>query len=264
MIDDYLDGALTPSLHQQMEEALASDRSLGQEVAAQRELRARLEAMRLRKTIQKHLKARYSGWNLFIASGMAASILLVAGLFWWNSTEKGSPDKGGLPLAPLERTDEPANGNDRSLPTDSPTTSPQATLELERISPSIPAAASPAAASITNRKKLLAETIADLEIADFTIMGQGDMPRGSMATALLQGAQSLQRGELEMASNRLLEIPEDAPQLFRDEADWLLALAWMSQGQTKGDTLLASIASKADHAHRFNALRLKIQLEGDQ
>lgn len=257
LIEDYLDGDLPQSTRSQMEEAMATDRELLAAVEAQRELRARLEGMRLRRKVNRHMTDTRGGWHGILGVGIAATVLLLAGLLWWNLPENGSPDPA-LPSPPSLPTDPSLPARiDEPLTTDSVLEQPRASAPSDTPTKN----ASPLNTPTTDRSLALSEAIAALDAAEYRIMSKGNAPMDTLEGIIRRSVLALQRGDLQLAEKTLLKMPANAPELFLEEAEWLLALTWLSQGKAKGVSLLSTISSQADHAYRISALQLEQVLD---
>lgn len=242
---------------------MASDQTLRSEVEALREIRDRLEGMRLRKKIRQHLNEPGNDWKTMMGIGIAATFLLIAGLLWWNQPNPALEGDGSLPRQSPKQANEPPLPHDRTVPTGPGLEHPRASLpptEAETIENTSPSSGSDEV-SPTNRTDLLRRTIASLDIDEYRIMSRAATDWESIIVVINQAALFLRQGQPALAEEQLKLIPADASEMLREESEWLLALTWMTQGKGKGDSLMTSIASKPDHAYRLQALQLKVLLD---
>lgn len=252
-IEDYLNGELSGDALGAFELALQNDPELRQAVGRHRDMIGRLRALRLRETVKKNLVAPNAGGatvvsiNRRLLAAAAAIVLLTAATYFWFAKTPQPPAIADQPISPV----------------DSP-----ALQEKPRVAeqPAPPDTAQPprtGAETLTGDRRTriaFTETVRTLEKIDYGVMGETQ--KDSILENKLNTAIDYLKAEKPSKAIPLLEnVLVQNHTLYREEAEWLLALAWLARDPARGKERLETIAQNASHACRIKALRLLNRLE---
>jgi len=252
-IELYLEDELSVTERVAFEAALQQDLLLQEAVEEHRAIIEEINGMRLRQTIKKNLQKPspqvWADWRLWT---LAASLLIfTAALVWMYMPEKSeaeptpqstpTPSTNETPIASQNKVDVP--------PTNSPLRSP---IPSQRKIQDIP----------VDPKSSLAyrEVVDQLEELDYALMG--DEKKEVELEKQLNQAIALLKSDKSKAAIPLLEKVISANNaLYQDDADWLLALAWLAIDPAKSKTRLQAIAQDVAHSDRIKAIRLLSKLK---
>ncbi len=258
-IEDYLNGELDAQALEAFEVALAQDAQLRAAVGQTRAVIEQLHAMRFRQVVKKNIQPRPAQGVFPMANrrmlAIAATLLLVAAAtyFWRESSvreagmaaenaKQPKPNEQPVALEPSKRD------TDRSRPEVVPM--PEA--------PSKPARENMGA----DLKTRLAynDAISRLEKIDYTLMGEAKKD-AALEQKLNQAIALLQTKKTAEAIALLEPVDTSNNPLYKEDAEWLLSVAWLLQNPTKGKARLSTIAQAPAHTYRADALRLLRTLE---
>lgn len=256
-IEDYLNGELSGDALRAFEQALLNNPELQQSVAQHRDTIGKLRALRLRETVKKNLVSPGAGGamaasvNRRLLAAAAAAVLLAAATYFWFIQTPGPPAIADHPVTPV---DSPAVQQkppiaEQPAPTDTgqqtqprPQTRPE-TLTDDR-----------------QARMAFAETVRDLEKIDYGVMGETQ--KDSALENKLNTAINYLKAEKPSRAIPLLETAmAQNNALYQEDAEWLLALAWLPRDPARGKERLKTIAQNPAHAYRAGALRLLNRLD---
>lgn len=256
-IEDYLNGELSGDALGAFEQALQTDPELRQAVGRHRDMIGRLRALRLRETVKKNLVAPNAGGamafsiNRRLIAAAAAIVLLAAATYFWLSQTPQPPAIADQPATP---PDSPAlREKPRVAEQPAPADTGQRTQPPPRTGGETLTA---------NRRARIAftETARGLEKIDYGVMGE--TKKDSILENQLNTAINYLKAEKPSKAIPLLEnVLAQNHTLYREDAEWLLALAWLPRDPARGKERLETIAQDASHACRIKALRLLNRLE---
>jgi hypothetical protein len=247
-IEDYLNGELRGADLQAFEQAMQADPALREAVDRHRALIEQLRGMRLRQTVKKNMQpppARYALNPRVLAFAAAFLLLLAALYFWMPKPPEPAPMAPVTPTpGPVEQTIEQGKPDiaQRPAPVEAP----------------LPAGEHPGAGPKT--RQACADVLRNMHAPDYTVMG--DAVKDAGLEKQLDKAITLLKVEQPLRAIPLLDaVLASGNALYREDAEWLLAIAWLLSEPAKGREQLDAIAQNPAHAWRTEALRLAGRLE---
>ena len=254
-IEDYLNEELRGAALGAFEQALQNDAELRQAVERHREMLGKLHTLRLREKIKKNLVSPYAGSakstsvsRRFLAAA-AAFVLLAAATYFWRTYTPGPQPP---PIA-----DKPV------LTLDSPAVQEKPRVAEQPAPPDTGHRPHPGAESLAGDRNLriaFAESVRGIEDIDYGVMGETQ--KDSLLENKLNTAIKYLKAEKPSKAIPLLERAlEKNNTLYQEDAEWLMALAWLPLDPARGKELLKSIGQNPAHAYRVKALRLLNRLE---
>lgn len=255
-IEAYLDGALDDETLQAFEDALAADADLREEVEQSREMRARLEGLRLRRLVQANQTSGPGGWiGHFRWYLLLLLFCMGTGVAWWVAFSAPGSDGGEEP-APAPRAS-PQFPGWRSLQDTASAYLPIA--EGEQL-PEQEAASGlrekpPLAFQRREAEQAYRAAVAQLEVPDFVVMGEAEKV-SDWSGRLSEAKRWLEADRPQLAKEMLAGRVAAAPEHYRDAAEWMIALASWGADPLSGGGELERIAADPGHSFQVAALRL--------
>lgn len=246
-IDLYLNGALEGPEAEAFENALQQDAQLQAAVERQRQIIAELDGMRLRQKIkQAAVKPAPGNKPWFLLSGVL--VLILAAAYWFLKPE--APENPPAIETPQNSVTPPAQQPMAVDPGTPGTPDNQPQPQIPKQQPSVDPAI----------QEVYASAVQDLEDIDMAVMG-GAQKDAALEQKLNQAIKFLKTNRANSAVPLLESVLDANNDLYRDDAEWLLALAWLPRDVKTAKNRLNAIAQNADHSHRIDALRLIKRLE---
>jgi hypothetical protein len=199
--------------------------------------------------LQKPSPQVWADWRL---RTLAALLLIFTAALVWKYMPKQNEAEPTPQSAPTPNTNETPIASQNKVdvpPTNSPLRSP---IPSQRKIQDIP----------VDPKSSLAyrEVVDQLEELDYALMG--DEKKEVELEKQLNQAIALLKSDKSKAAIPLLEKVISANNaLYQDDADWLLALAWLAIDPAKSKTRLQAIAQDVAHSDRIKAIRLLSKLK---
>jgi anti-sigma factor RsiW len=247
-IEAYLNDELAPAERADFERVMKEDKALQIAVERHRRLIGELNALRLREKVKQNLQA--PEWGGFtwqnsrrLLAAVAVLLCIAAAICLWmkrHSAQPGRMDVQPAPSSPLQTPAPQPSPPDSAPPIAIPNTPPK------RIAPNI--------------QKAYARAVGKLEALDFTLMGPAQKD-ASLEKTINQAINLLKRGQPSKALPLLETANTRQNELYQEDIDWLLALAWLMQEPDKAKAQLQTISTNPAHTKRLDALELLHQLE---
>jgi len=258
-IEDYLNGELTGDALGAFEQALQNDPELRQAVERHRDMIGRLRALRLRETVKKNLVSPRAGGAMsasvnrrFLAAA-AAIVLLAAATYFWVTLTPGPQ--------PPSVADNPATPPDSPAVQEKPRVAEQpAPPDTGQRTPTPPRNDSETLTADRSVRIAFAETVRGLENIDYGVMGETQKD-SLLENKLNTAIKYLKAGKPSRAIPLLENVLAQNNSLYQEDAEWLLALAWLPRDPARGKEQLKSIGQNSAHAYRVKALRLLNRFE---
>jgi hypothetical protein len=250
-IDIYLNDGLDASQKAAFEAALANDDALQLAVKRHQGLIAELQGMRLRESIRKHMvrpapAARPDNLLWIVLAGIL--IMSAIAFYYWQSGHEAT--------TPPPATQAPAPSPTEPIANQTP---PPAQPQTPTNAPTTPAQ-KPTEAADAKSMELYAEAVAKLEDLDYALMGDAKKD-AALEKQLNQAIALLKTGKSKAAISLLEKVSAAKNAFYQDDADWLLALAWLANDPAKSRERLQAIAQNTAHPYRVNALRLLAKMK---
>jgi hypothetical protein len=251
-IELYLEDELSVAERVAFEAALQQDLLLQEAVEEHRAIIEEINGMRLRQTIKKNLqKPSPQVWADWRLRTLAALLLIFTAALVWKYMPKQNEAEPTPQSAPTPNTNETpiASQNKVDATPTNPSTNPSPLQPKNQELPVDPKA------SLAYR-----EAVDQLEDLDYALMGD-ENKEVELEKQLNQAIALLKSGNSKAAIPLLEKVISANNALYHDDADWLLALAWLAIDPAKSKTRLQAIAHDVAHSDRIKAIRLLSKLK---
>jgi hypothetical protein len=245
-IDIYLNDGMDAAQKAEFEAALASDADLQVAIKRHQGLIEELHGMRLRENIRKNMvrpapAASPNNLRWIVLAGIL--IMSAIAVYYWQSRQESAtpaPESEAPKPAPTEPI---ANQTPTPTPPQTPANTP------------VPPTQKPAEPADAKTLELYAEAVAQLEDLDYALMGD-EKKDAALEKQLNQAIGLLKSGKAKAAIPLLEQVKANRNTFYQDDADWLLALAWLPNDPAKSKAQMQAISQNAAHPYRINALQL--------